>query len=439
MLRRGPAVVLTACVLIVAPRPDGSIVLARSAALRPVAPTADTIADGGWSSLRPLNAGSATAVIGGDVGKLLINTRSITIGNAPGTPGDDTYFNAQDLANVLVFSSIEITGDNIDIAEDIDLSSSPYGQPSTDLILVANTINLVHNVQFGDGAVRLQAATVNLDGKVTSSGRLGSARLFGSATQINVLSNKGSIQQAIAFASRPTPFNPTAAAATIHVAGGQQYSGNLTIDKSLTLLGDPGDPSVAGAGAAAPTLMGTVADGTAISIAASDVTVSGFNLSAQVFGGWLDNSNDGIAGSGTNITIRDNTFTAFDINGVAMRASQNLDVTYNLFSNIGVNALDVLDSGAAITAPNAIVDTTAGTFAQVSSGFHHTCAVRSDRTLACWGDNTFGEATPPQAPSRLSTPATVHFRVPSTSTAIWHVGERIRTLNWRSPQARLRK
>jgi len=36
-----------------------------------------------------------------------------------------------------------------------------------------------------------------------------------------------------------------------------------------------------------------------------------------------------------------------------------------------------------------------GTFSQVSAGEYHTCGVRTDGTLACWGDNIFGGATPP--------------------------------------------
>jgi hypothetical protein len=37
----------------------------------------------------------------------------------------------------------------------------------------------------------------------------------------------------------------------------------------------------------------------------------------------------------------------------------------------------------------------AGTFSQVDAGGWHTCGVRTDGTLACWGRNDYGMATPP--------------------------------------------
>src|SRR5207253_9519392 len=36
-----------------------------------------------------------------------------------------------------------------------------------------------------------------------------------------------------------------------------------------------------------------------------------------------------------------------------------------------------------------------GTVAQVSAGADYGCALRTDSTVACWGDNYFGQATPP--------------------------------------------
>ena len=37
----------------------------------------------------------------------------------------------------------------------------------------------------------------------------------------------------------------------------------------------------------------------------------------------------------------------------------------------------------------------AAVFTQVSAGGYHTCGVRTDGTIACWGDNGSGQATPP--------------------------------------------
>lgn len=37
----------------------------------------------------------------------------------------------------------------------------------------------------------------------------------------------------------------------------------------------------------------------------------------------------------------------------------------------------------------------AGTFTQVSSGYDHTCALKIDGSLACWGNNYYGQAVPP--------------------------------------------
>jgi len=36
----------------------------------------------------------------------------------------------------------------------------------------------------------------------------------------------------------------------------------------------------------------------------------------------------------------------------------------------------------------------AGTFTQVTAGDSHTCGLRSDSTVACWGDNLNGQAPP---------------------------------------------
>jgi len=38
---------------------------------------------------------------------------------------------------------------------------------------------------------------------------------------------------------------------------------------------------------------------------------------------------------------------------------------------------------------------TPGTVSQVSAGGYHSCALRTDGTVACWGSNGSGQATPP--------------------------------------------
>jgi len=45
--------------------------------------------------------------------------------------------------------------------------------------------------------------------------------------------------------------------------------------------------------------------------------------------------------------------------------------------------------------PERVQATTAGDFVQVSGGGFHTCAVKTDGTVACWGRNDYGQATPP--------------------------------------------
>ena len=38
----------------------------------------------------------------------------------------------------------------------------------------------------------------------------------------------------------------------------------------------------------------------------------------------------------------------------------------------------------------------AGSFVSVSAGNLHTCGVRSDGSVACWGSDENGQATPPE-------------------------------------------
>ena len=41
----------------------------------------------------------------------------------------------------------------------------------------------------------------------------------------------------------------------------------------------------------------------------------------------------------------------------------------------------------------------AGEFASVSAGGKHTCGVRMDGSVSCWGNNSYRQATPPEGSS----------------------------------------
>jgi len=51
--------------------------------------------------------------------------------------------------------------------------------------------------------------------------------------------------------------------------------------------------------------------------------------------------------------------------------------------------------GPVFTPPTAYLAVSAGTYTAVSTGGGHTCAIRTDGTLDCWGANFLGQATPP--------------------------------------------
>ncbi len=123
--------------------------------------------------------------------------------------------------------------------------------------------------------------------------------------------------EAAPFATIQKGVDEVASGGTVNVAAGT-YAGNITVNKSVTLLGDPGDAS-AGPGVDAPVVDGGSSPGSAFFIenGVSNVTIRGFEMRSFT-------SNDTGVGNGisaweastSNITIQDNYFHDLGYNGV---------------------------------------------------------------------------------------------------------------------------
>ena len=80
----------------------------------------------------------------------------------------------------------------------------------------------------------------------------------------------------------------------------------------------------------------------------------------------------------------------------------------------------------------------AATFTQVSAGWSHTCAIRSDGTLACWGDDARGQARP--RPGRFHSQVSAggyHTCAHPRTTARWPAGATTTTARLAAPHRRL--
>ncbi len=272
-----------------------------------------------------------TTAANGQVGQLLIDPTSVSIGTGSQTVSSGTYLNAQNLANTLAFTSINIQAtSNIDVINNIDLSASANGTPSYGLTLSAPVFDLNYNMNMSaTSPLHLDFSTMNLNGRITAGGAdIPLTQASGTATQVNILSNLADIQQGIDLSSATAPV-------TVDVASGT-YNGNLNISKAgLTLNGIVNTTGGAGADTTAPELVGTVAGGNIITVAANNVTIDGFHLNAQVSGGTLANSAYGIYASGVDsLAVDHNTFDGFSGTGVSTPTSTNVSLASNSYINV---------------------------------------------------------------------------------------------------------
>jgi hypothetical protein len=270
--------------------------------------------------------GSLGVVCGADRASadIVIDPASVTIGNGPQSL-DGTYLHAQDIADNLVFTSILIqAATSITIADPIDLSASTFGTPHFNLSLSAPVCNIGSNMNMAAaGHLNLSCGTVNLAGQVTGGGTvIDPSRVTGTATQVNVLSDTASIQQAIDFSSTTSPVD-------VHLSPGL-YAGNLTIARRLTLSGDDGT-AAAGAGPNAPVIVGTQAGGDVITVYSNNVGIDGLHLSGAVAGGSLASSVHGIFASGVDsLTVEHNTLDGFSGPAIDTPGSTNVVLVANV-------------------------------------------------------------------------------------------------------------
>ncbi len=126
------------------------------------------------------------------------------------------------------------------------------------------------------------------------------------------------------FATIQAAINAAGNGDTINVAAGT-YSGQITVNKSVTILGDPGDASP-GPGPNAPVIDGGSAPGDAFLLAngVSNVTIQGFeirNFTSNATG--IGNGVSAWVGSTSFITIQDNYFHNLGYNGVLVGNDKN--------------------------------------------------------------------------------------------------------------------
>jgi hypothetical protein len=106
---------------------------------------------------------------------------------------------------------------------------------------------------------------------------------------------------------------------TVNVAAGTYTELNILVDKSVAIIGDPGDPT-AGPGVNAPVIDGGSAYGDAFKIenGVTDVTIKGFEVSNYATSDYngVGNAVSAWEASTSNVTIQDNYFHDLGYNGV---------------------------------------------------------------------------------------------------------------------------
>ncbi|MCD4736852.1 MAG: right-handed parallel beta-helix repeat-containing protein, partial [Bacteroidales bacterium] len=146
----------------------------------------------------------------------------------------------------------------------------------------------------------------------------------------------------------------------IEVAAGT-YDGNITVDKSLTIIGDPGDTQP-GPGTNAVIIDGGSAPGSAFLIAngVTDVTIKGFEMRNFTGSGGIGNGISAWQASTSDITIEDNYFHNLGYNGVlvgndaAAGDHTNWLIKNNIIENFGYIGFELTNASYSSIEDNVI-------------------------------------------------------------------------------------
>lgn len=272
----------------------------------------------------------------GATGTFLLDPVDMVIGNKPGTqPGalDQPYVNAQDIANTLGYTNVNLKADNsITVAENIDVSTYflpatqflqlrgtsgkvvfPIGITSNDLTMTAATVNLAHDITLGTGKLTVDAGTLNLNGKVSSRSILFAPstivtdpnRLDATGT-VNVQSASALINQGLAFAR---------SGHTVHVGAGTYDEDVVMNDANVTLAGAGGNLSTV-----TPHSPGIVVNG-------NGDTVIGMAVYGGSTGILVQNANG--------VTVADNDVRNTTGDGILFTNSKNGTADGNYVANTG--------------------------------------------------------------------------------------------------------
>ena len=236
------------------------------------------------------------------------------------------------------------------------------------LVLKSSVVNVNKNLFMGAGNVTLDAATLNLKGRVygqDGTTALGDNRLIGTAAlaTVNVLSPSALINQAINFADDATNLT------TINIEPGTYNESVLANEANIKIQGTAGT-------VIAPNSPG-------IKIVANNVTVDSVAINgaggADGYGIWLDNVNnttitnttitnsaqDGIFGSGiggTNL-IKGVTITGTGDNGIQITGNDAGSLTTldgNTISNIGWDGIQINNGAGNVTATGNTINNVTG-------------------------------------------------------------------------------